>query len=415
MKTNNLSFFVFYILITSLFVGSFVFKVQSQTQTTLTFSPSTYLATSLDETFTLDLKITDVSNLRGWTTDVTWNSEVLELVGKPVEGNFLSSIDSTVFITDVSNSNGSLNVASTIIMSESASGSGTLATLTFKIIASATHSPVNLVNTSLISPEPGHFSGSYEEIAHTAPQPSATVSLMTGEGPLAHPGDSQTVDEGNLVTFDASQTTPITDDTTFLWTFEDDGNQTLDGIAPTYTFDVPGVYEVFLTVTDGQSLISEASVLITVTDITPPVAKIILIEGSSTRIEVGSTVNFEAIESYDPEDGVLKTDGYLWDLGDGSVHSDEKLSDRFFRHVYEKTGTYTVSLTVTDQVGLTDSTTIQVTVVDKQKSASSLNLPIEVTWILVGITIVVIAGSVFWLTGTELTKPSLKTQKKDEN
>ena len=65
-------------------------------------------------------------------------------------------------------------------------------------------------------------------------------------------------------------------------------------------------------------------------------------------------VNFDASFSSDPEDGVLT---YEWDFGDGS--SSTSLSPS---HTFNKTGSFTATLSVTDGEGLQDmdQTTIKV-------------------------------------------------------
>lgn len=64
--------------------------------------------------------------------------------------------------------------------------------------------------------------------------------------------------------------------------------------------------------------------------------------------------DFGANGSYDPDGNIT---GYSWDFGDGS--RSEGFSPN---HTYASAGTYTVRLTVTDNNGATDFTTMQVTV-----------------------------------------------------
>jgi PKD repeat protein len=252
-------------------------------------------------------------------------------------------------------------------------------------------------------------------MAHNEPQPSATVSLITGEGPLANAGDAQTVDEDTPMEFNASKTIPITNGTQFHWIFEDNGPKQLEGISPTYTFDIPGIHEVLLTVTDEQGFTSNTTVLITVNDVTPPVAVIIMQDvASGVSIKVGQTVTFDASGSYDPENGTVKPNGYTWNMGDESTLDQTEISHYAIHHQYEKTGVFNVSLTVTDERGnLTGSTTLQVTV-GEEALAQTLNLPPTVIGILVILTVAVIVGSAFWLTGATLRKQSFEMRSKDE-
>jgi len=64
------------------------------------------------------------------------------------------------------------------------------------------------------------------------------------------------------------------------------------------------------------------------------------------------TVNFNASNSYDPNGGSIVS--YAWDFdNDGTTDSTAQAAS----HTYSNLGTYTVSLTVTDNDGLTDTTT----------------------------------------------------------
>jgi PKD repeat protein len=73
-----------------------------------------------------------------------------------------------------------------------------------------------------------------------------------------------------------------------------------------------------------------------------PVSSFIFSPGSS---KVGETVSFDASGSSDPDGNLV---GYAWSFGDGSVGTGVNPS-----HSYALAGTYTVSLTVTDNDGLT--------------------------------------------------------------
>lgn len=70
---------------------------------------------------------------------------------------------------------------------------------------------------------------------------------------------------------------------------------------------------------------------------------------------IGETVSFGAEKSEDPDGGDLS---YEWSFGDASTNATGVAPD----HAYDRVGTYTVTLTVTDDEGRTDTTTEQVTV-----------------------------------------------------
>ncbi len=75
--------------------------------------------------------------------------------------------------------------------------------------------------------------------------------------------------------------------------------------------------------------------------------------------KVGIPVIFDASRSYDP-DGDLLT--YEWNFGDGSIGHGAKQS-----HTYDKEGTYTVKITITDSEGNYDTKTMEVVITDGSK------------------------------------------------
>lgn len=83
----------------------------------------------------------------------------------------------------------------------------------------------------------------------------------------------------------------------------------------------------------------------------PPVA---VIDTSATSGRAPLTVDFSAVNSYDPDDD---TSGYEWDFGDGSTGVGVATT-----HTYADPGLYLATLTVTDGGNLTDTAQIEITV-----------------------------------------------------
>jgi uncharacterized membrane protein len=79
-------------------------------------------------------------------------------------------------------------------------------------------------------------------------------------------------------------------------------------------------------------------------------------DGISVKVRV--TVKFDSSSSYDP-DGTIT--GYSWDFMDGKFSTEANPS-----HKFTKAGTYPVTLTVTDDGGMTDSDTVTINVFKKR-------------------------------------------------
>lgn len=85
-----------------------------------------------------------------------------------------------------------------------------------------------------------------------------------------------------------------------------------------------------------------------------PVSPTAKASANPTAANVGESVTFSATGSTDP-DGTITS--YEWDFGDGTTASGATVT-----HVYSKGITYTVKLTVTDDDGLRDTDTIEITI-----------------------------------------------------
>jgi serine protease len=171
--------------------------------------------------------------------------------------------------------------------------------------------------------------------------------------PEADAGGPYSGIEDETITFDGSGSSDLDDDTLiYIWNFGD--GSTGAGISPTHTYTAGGQYMVTLVVNDGKidSLPSEATVSITeVND--PPVAD----AGPDQTSLVGESATFDGSGSYDIDDVIAS---YAWDFGDQTTASGITAT-----HSYSTSGTYTVSLTVTDFSGDTDADTAQVTVTEQ--------------------------------------------------
>jgi PKD repeat protein len=122
----------------------------------------------------------------------------------------------------------------------------------------------------------------------------------------------------------------------------------------TTRFDQAGTYNITLTITDQNGLSNSSSLQVEVTapeaPQTPPTA---VIEGPGEAV-VGENVTFRGGNSAPGSSAIT---GYAWDFGNGQTGSGESAST-----VYTAPGTYQVTLTVTDENGLSNSSSLQVEV-----------------------------------------------------
>jgi PKD repeat protein len=171
--------------------------------------------------------------------------------------------------------------------------------------------------------------------------------------------DMQTVNVGEQVWFSGNGSyDPDGDIVSYEWNFGD--GSAGYGVTVTHTYNNPGNYTVILTVTDDDGATDSCAVIVIVEDgqspeNQPPVA---FAEPEHQHVDVGEEAWFSGNGSYDPDGYIVS---YHWNFGDGNSGSGETTS-----HVYQLPGNYTVTLTVTDNEGATDTDTVNVQVFDNE-------------------------------------------------
>lgn len=178
---------------------------------------------------------------------------------------------------------------------------------------------------------------------------STTKTVEVNDGPTADidydPSDPEINEQ---VEFDGSGSTEGLDQiVSYDWYI--DSAYYASGTTINPSFGSKGVYNVTLIVTDDGGLSDQESVDVTVTDDPAP-----SFTASSTTINAGDSVSFDASNSFDP-DGVINS--YDWDFGDGN--SDTGVTTT---HTFTTPATETVELEVTDDSGRSATTDTTITV-----------------------------------------------------
>ncbi len=203
-----------------------------------------------------------------------------------------------------------------------------------------------------------------------------TLTVTDDDGLTGSQTSTKTIsDQPPIVIFQEDQSTALTGETitlaisssdsdgTIIGTMVDWGDGTvnsLPGAATTdnHPYSKAGSFTVTVTVTDDAGLTGSSQATKTIND-RPPVAS--FTEAATTAL-TGAPINFDASASTDP-DGSIVT--YSWDFGDGSTDAGLTVN-----HSFAKAGQYTVTLTVTDDNGLTGSQTSAKTIDDQPPSVT---------------------------------------------
>jgi hypothetical protein len=187
---------------------------------------------------------------------------------------------------------------------------------------------------------------------------SVTIDVVDGP-PVADAGPDQTEPQHTLVTFDGSASYDDVGITNYWWNFTDVTPQSLTGVSPPYTFDNEGVFLVTLTVMDTIGQTGSDTMIVNITDGDPPMAD----AGPDQSDVPGANIIFDGSASFDPghmgEPIINGIVNWTWDFVDGGA---VQLFGVNPMHQFFTPGIYTVTLTVTDQVGLTDTDTMDVTI-----------------------------------------------------
>jgi PKD repeat protein len=200
-----------------------------------------------------------------------------------------------------------------------------------------------------------------------SPSSPLTQTAVSFDGSASTSG---TADKWTWVSGDAAceQTSTIADPiVSYKWNFGDGVTENDNTPTTSHTYAHAGQYTVGLTVTEqfceagihARCFTASATHTVTVVDRSPVAAFT-----SSSGVATGQNANFDASASSDPDGTIAK---YHWDFGDGqSLDTTTPVA----AHVYSTAGSKSVTLTVTDDSGSSNTVTHSVTIADRPPTAS---------------------------------------------
>ncbi|MEW5747478.1 MAG: ABC transporter permease subunit [Candidatus Thermoplasmatota archaeon] len=185
-----------------------------------------------------------------------------------------------------------------------------------------------------------------------APDRPALLQAQDATPPVADAGGNMTAYVGFEAVLNGSGSSDNLGIADYTWTIWLATPVVLTGETAPHTFSSAGEFDVTLNVTDHEGNWDVDAIVVTVVeDLTPPVSH----AGYSRNVTVGAVVDMSARLSADPQTGISN---YTWNLTHRGVPV--LLYGREVEFVFEEPGTYLVTLTVTNGVGLTNTSSIVV-------------------------------------------------------
>jgi len=207
--------------------------------------------------------------------------------------------------------------------------------------------------------QPGEYEATLTVTDDAGNTDSKTVIITVKDetAPVAKFDSKLSTTVGSQVTFDGSRSSDNVEVTSYTWNI---AGEEKTGETTEYTFDQPGEYEATLTVTDDAGNTGQISKTITVNDVTSPEVSI----SAPSSTPTGENVTFDGSGSTDN----VKISSYKWSIN-GKEYTGENIEREF-----DKPGTYTVALRVTDEAGNTARGTMDIEVNDNENPTAKIDV-----------------------------------------
>ena len=195
----------------------------------------------------------------------------------------------------------------------------------------------------------------------------ATVSITVADindAPIAISGGPYTANEGSALALDGSLSSDV-DGSIVSWDWDCDGDDLTDvsstiATGSTCTYAENGVYTLLLKITDDDGAEAFEITTVTVNNVAPIITSMVTpggVEGFMLQFEASAT---------DPGPDTFT---FLWDFGNGSTFGNGPTQHTY----YASDGTYTVTLTVTDDDGGATVQTAQVVITNANPTILGLS------------------------------------------
>lgn len=211
--------------------------------------------------------------------------------------------------------------------------------------------PLGLHTAMIVTPL-GASDSTHYYVSGYVPPPTYPPYLPPTSEPtvlIAEAGPPKMLTIGETVVFDGSGSTSTSPITSYVWDFGD-GKVGYGKIA-THVYSSADSFTVTLTIIDNHGVTVKDTTSVTVRNPAfPPIARI---SGDKTA-KKNEEAMFDGAESLDSDGTVVS---FIWDFGDGTSGAGSLVS-----HVYLHEGSFTVTLTVTDNSGLSSSTAFPILV-----------------------------------------------------